>query len=265
MMAPSRRSENGFSLVELMVAMVIALILIAGVLQILLGNRESFRFQQNMATLQENSRLATFLIENVVAHAGYRADLGANPFHGAEAESTRGVSITRDAVVGGNTADSQNDVLRIRFQAAGGVHDCQGREIGEGGTTPTYETADVDLYVNDQNTLLCADNTGEGNLIPQPVIEHVERFKIRYGVDINGDKSTDTYTNAPPTDPDRAVVSLRIQMLLRSESNVLSTPIRRTYSFADGDSFTTTVDTPADDRHAYQLIDQLIALRNVLP
>ena len=256
------RRQRGFSLVELMVAMVIALILLAGVLQILLGNRESFRYQQNMASLQENARLASFVIENVVAHAGYRTDLGAEPFRTSGTTGTRGADYAANAVVAGaDGGKSGNDVLRLRFQAAGGVHDCQAREIGAAGVTPNIESADVEMYVNDSDTLLCADYSGKGSKISQPIIENVRRFNVTFGVDTNGDQSADTYVDSLSSANAPNVVSLRVQMLLRSEVNVLATPDVRTYTFADGGEY----ETPANDRHAYAFIDQMVALRNLLP
>ncbi|MES1925396.1 PilW family protein [Salinisphaera sp. T31B1] len=258
----TRHRHSGFSLVELMVAMVIALILLAGILQILLGNRESFRYQQNMASLQENSRLASFIIENVIAHAGFRADLGAEPFRRGTSNGTHKADYVDRAVVAGvDGGGGKSDVLRLRFEAAGGVHDCQGREIGEAGSSPLIESADMELYVNDQDTLLCADYSGKGSKISQPIIEQVQRFNVVYGVDTSGDGSADTYVDAPTAANGAGVVSLRIQLLLRSEANVLPSPVTRTYPFADGSSFTTS----STDRHAYQFIDQMVALRNRLP
>jgi len=259
---PQEVTQRGFSLVELMVAMVIALILLAGVLQILLGNRESFRYQQNMASLQENGRLASFIIENVIAHAGFRADLRTQPFRRGSTNGTRGANFADGAVVAAaNGAGSNNDVLRIRFQAAGGVHDCQGREIGESGTVPSIALGDMELYVNGEDTLLCADYSGSGSKITQPIIEQVQRFNVVYGVDTSGDGSANTYVNALTAANGANAVSLRIQLLIRSEANVLPSPIERSYAFADGTEFK----TPDGDRHAYQFIDQMVALRNELP
>lgn len=52
------RRQTGVTLVELMVAMAVSLILLAGVLQIFQANRQSYRVQEAMARAQENGRFA---------------------------------------------------------------------------------------------------------------------------------------------------------------------------------------------------------------
>lgn len=49
---------RGFSLVELMVAITIALILLAGIIQLFTSNRQAFRIQEGLNVLNENARFA---------------------------------------------------------------------------------------------------------------------------------------------------------------------------------------------------------------
>lgn len=55
---PSRRAA-GFSLVEMMIAMVLGLIVVAGLIQVLLANRKSYQLQQGTNILQQNVRFAS--------------------------------------------------------------------------------------------------------------------------------------------------------------------------------------------------------------
>src|SRR5690606_15791490 len=66
-----RRYARGLSLVELMVAMLLGLILIAGVLQIFLGNRQAQRMEQAISRVEENGRIAMDLITQDLRVAGY--------------------------------------------------------------------------------------------------------------------------------------------------------------------------------------------------
>jgi type IV pilus assembly protein PilW len=50
--------QQGFSLVEMMVAMLVSLILLAGVSQIYLSSRQSYRMQESLSRVQENGRFA---------------------------------------------------------------------------------------------------------------------------------------------------------------------------------------------------------------
>ena len=61
--------SRGFSLVELMVALVITLILTAGIAQIFLGSKKSFVIQETLGRMQENGRYA---IETITEWQQYR-------------------------------------------------------------------------------------------------------------------------------------------------------------------------------------------------
>lgn len=52
------RHRYGFALVELLVALVISLFLLAGMIQLFIGNRQAYRFQSAMSRVQENGRFA---------------------------------------------------------------------------------------------------------------------------------------------------------------------------------------------------------------
>lgn len=64
--------QQGFSLVELMVAMLIGLILIAGVIQIFLGSNQTYRFTEGSSRVQENARFALDTLQRELRMAGYR-------------------------------------------------------------------------------------------------------------------------------------------------------------------------------------------------
>ncbi|MGB7934102.1 MAG: PilW family protein [Gammaproteobacteria bacterium] len=63
--------SRGFSLVELMVALVITLILLAGIGQIFLSSKKSFVIQDSLGRLQENGRYAMETLAQDVRRAGF--------------------------------------------------------------------------------------------------------------------------------------------------------------------------------------------------
>ncbi len=65
------RRQQGLSLVELMVALLIGLILLAGVFQIYLSGRQSANAQEDLARMQENGRYAMDVITRDLRRAGY--------------------------------------------------------------------------------------------------------------------------------------------------------------------------------------------------
>lgn len=64
-------SARGFSLVELMVAILIGLIILAGVVQVVLTSRTTFFAQEEMSYIQENARYALDVIGKDIQGAGY--------------------------------------------------------------------------------------------------------------------------------------------------------------------------------------------------
>jgi type IV pilus assembly protein PilW len=65
------RRCQGFSLVELMVALVITLILLAGIGQVYLSSKKSFTIQDTLGRQQENARYAVEIVAQDVRRASY--------------------------------------------------------------------------------------------------------------------------------------------------------------------------------------------------
>lgn len=63
--------QKGLSLVEIMVALTLSLILIAGVGQIYVSSRQTYRIQEALARLQENARFTLEVLGRDVRLAGY--------------------------------------------------------------------------------------------------------------------------------------------------------------------------------------------------
>lgn len=64
------RSQSGFSLIELMVALLLGLVLISGVINIFISNQQAFRTNENLARLQENARISFELTARELRQAG---------------------------------------------------------------------------------------------------------------------------------------------------------------------------------------------------
>lgn len=71
---PSRlytsRRQSGFSLIELMVALVLGLVLIGGVINIFISNQQAFRTNESLGRLQENARISFELTARELRQAG---------------------------------------------------------------------------------------------------------------------------------------------------------------------------------------------------
>ncbi|WP_240906019.1 PilW family protein [Thiorhodococcus mannitoliphagus] len=69
----TRESQVGFSLVELMVAITVGLFLTAGLLQIYLGSKQSYRVTDAISRLQENGRFALEYLARDIRQAGFKS------------------------------------------------------------------------------------------------------------------------------------------------------------------------------------------------
>jgi type IV pilus assembly protein PilW len=69
----SMRRARGFSIIELMVAVALALIVTAGVMAAFLGSRSSFMSTSGIAAVSDNGRFALDFLQSAVRSAGYSA------------------------------------------------------------------------------------------------------------------------------------------------------------------------------------------------
>lgn len=63
--------QRGLTMVEMMVAITIALILTAGVLQIFVNSKQTYRIEESLSRLQESGRLGLAFMVNDIRMAGY--------------------------------------------------------------------------------------------------------------------------------------------------------------------------------------------------
>ena len=63
--------QGGLSLIELMVALVLGLFLMAGVIQLFLGSKQTYRFHEALSRIQENGRFAMEILSRDMRMTGY--------------------------------------------------------------------------------------------------------------------------------------------------------------------------------------------------
>ncbi len=70
MNAPRVRAQRGFTIVELMIAALLGLLLLAGVVQVFLSNKQTYSTLEGVGRIQENLRFAATRISDEIAQAG---------------------------------------------------------------------------------------------------------------------------------------------------------------------------------------------------
>ncbi len=119
---PPHHNERGLTLIELMVAMVLSLLLIAGASSMFLGSKKTFKVQEESARIQENIRYITSRMVKEISPAGF---YGCAP--STQGGETRIKSTVRKAgdssalynfdhaVTGTDGKDGSSDTLTIRY------------------------------------------------------------------------------------------------------------------------------------------------------
>ena len=103
-------NQRGVGLIEIMIAMVLGLLLLNGVIQIFIANKQSYRTSEELGRMQENTRYATYILAKDIRKAGYWGCVSSSPvnhlnadpdvdFSGYAIEGTEGASNTPDTII----------------------------------------------------------------------------------------------------------------------------------------------------------------------
>lgn len=240
--------QSGFTLVEIMVALTIGLMMMAGILQVSLANKESSRLQRNMGFVQENIRTAMELLSRDLRMAGHYTD---NNSADRILTSLSPFDITSTVDGGG----MENDTITISYESD---RDCLDQATFDelDPNADSYNHYAVNRYYISNQRLMCL---GNGNATAQPLVEGVESLQILYGENTNGDpRSANRYVQPQQLDDVRNVVSVRIGMRFISREQVRTATDNNQYALLDAVAFAPL----AGDRHLRREITTTISLRN---
>jgi len=245
-------AQRGLSLVELMIGMTVGLVLLAGILQIFIGNKQDFEAQASQAELQENVQLASFLLDRIVGHAGFHA----NAF---DDEDT---ALSGPAIA---ATDGSTDRITVRYQSDGAMTDCIGANIGDREQSVNRFFIDNIDSATGLGTLSCTrtrvETDGTPHTSTQPLVDNAQALEIRYGEDTDGDDAVDTYRDAGSVTDWQRVLSVEIAVVLASDNNVRPTGGSQTLTVLGA----TRTFGDSDDRRQREVVNRVIALRNRLP
>lgn len=231
-----RVSQSGFSLIELMVAMVIGLLLSLAAIQLLATNQRTFAVQQAVSTLHEDGQLVIRYIDADIRHAGRGSALMGTipPVISDEAS-------TPHSVEGG----AGDDELVVNYF---GMSDCQG-------VMSASEEEVINHYFVEDGALRCAGNRSVGSIVLLP---NVERFQVEYGIDTDPSNGLGVtqYVNAGQ-EADNPIVAIRYAVLLSSGENVVSSPAQERDYYVLGEKI-----QPVADRSIRRVFTSTVRLRN---
>ena len=102
----TQTAQCGITLVELMIAMVIGLLLAAGISQVFVSSQQTYRITEEQSRLQENARFALEFITKDVREAGYTGCRAIEEMNVQTVANAPVPNYTEDTTINGNEATS---------------------------------------------------------------------------------------------------------------------------------------------------------------
>jgi len=190
----SRIRHRGYTLVELMVSITIALFLMGGALLIVQHTKNAFKAQNQLSQLQESERTAMALITDVIQSTGYYP----NPHNFTDAQTLVSPSFTTPGAPNIATipvTDQVGDTITVRYAAGllDNVYNCRGDQNTVTGPFETWENT-----FSVVPTAPAADGTPQFQLqcslwslstnavVTTPLVTGVQNLIIQYGINTVG-------------------------------------------------------------------------------
>ncbi|MCH8544756.1 MAG: PilW family protein [Alcanivorax sp.] len=231
-----RKMQQGYSIVELMIAMLLGALVVAAATQLFSANQQLFTTQQAVSRIMDDGQLVMRFLGADIRKAGYS---------GGAVSNLDGVAFGG----GGSTESAPNDRLRVRYL---GTRDCQGSESPGGPVeiTNTYS-------VNGNRELVC---NGSLSSAPVALVSGVEAFRVHYVLDTARDGLQGPFSfvgaNAAELSGD-PILGVRIGLLMAVPGEGLGLNEPRTWRVLDRN-----VETGAD-RVVRRFFSTTIMFRNM--
>jgi type IV pilus assembly protein PilW len=238
-------NEKGFTLIELMVALVVGMIVVAGIYQTFTFQQEAYMQTESRVNMVQEARAAQFFLARDLKMAGYDPSTFANTgFNQADVAET---SFSMD--IAGNGDSANVEITNFALTTAGGV------------------TVDDGICPDDTTCRLsrewCSDDGTCGGM--QPIAENVEAFELCYTIG-------HMYATTAPTNLERVnITSVMVSLLMRQTYRSKAYQNTNTYMPASGNAELTPAFTgdrsegwgPFDDHFRRKLVVFEVKARNI--
>ncbi|MBV1919058.1 MAG: PilW family protein [Pseudomonadales bacterium] len=242
-------STQGYTFLELMIAMSLGLVLIGGAIQTLISNKQTFNITNAIGSTEEGGRFSMHFLTQDIRMAGYSSNPQSNksnPFFVYNADGTTNAYCTADSndwcsKEGGGTISDQISVLKEIDTIINS--DCNGNATT---SEPDKSNMLANVYwiahdtTNDnQSSLFCRGYdvtaaTWLGNALP--MIGGVESLQALYG-EVNSDGDT-RYVSLDRVEKMTRVIAVKIGVLVAENGNGSLSKKSRSYSVLDARPFT---------------------------
>ena len=231
---PIRTVDQGFTLIELMIGMLLSTLLLSGIVALLGGSVSTYRLQLNQSQLEESARYARDVLITHITQAGFQPEPW-QPLPGFTA-------VTEESVDGESSASDQLGVQRWSQTNCYGndnpVQDVDGQAA--------FYLMQVRFSINNSNNLAltCRYGADKFQLVTQVnnlgLVEGVESLQVLYAEDRNGDNQADGWVTAGAWANERNIRAIKLALLLSTEQ-AFEQAVSRQITLLDE-----TLATPAD-------------------
>lgn len=258
-----KMNQAGLSLIELMIAMLVGIFLLAGITSSYVSSKNASVKRNQVSVLEDNGRLALEIISRSLEHSGYMSDGGAIvPFTTDPASIPSGgtcpdasLKVINKSIIKmtANDASAVGDTISISFQGDNNLStDCTGNVLPAGCETKIYNSFFVDAATNKLNC------SGSRSAKAEVIADGVENIQFLYGKGDTGQVVQYVNSAAIAAGSWGNIVSVQVAILIRSEKKVKTEAESKTYTLLD------TVVTSPSDRYQREVFSTTIQLRNTL-
>jgi prepilin-type N-terminal cleavage/methylation domain-containing protein len=227
-------ANQGFSLMEMMIAVFLSTILTTGIVQLVSGSVSAYRLQLSQSHLEESSRYAHEVLKSNIAQAGFQ--------HEPWQEQTHIPALTDETLNGSLLAGDQLGLQRWSMK------NCYGNEnpATDSDGKPAFYLLQTRFYVNAGNNLAITCRYGpDVSLLKTQInnyglVEGVESMQVLYAEDRNGDKYADSWVTGQAWQQESNIRAVKVGLML-STRQVFDQPTSTQITLLDE-----TITMPAD-------------------
>ena len=252
-------NQNGFSIVELMIALALGSLITLAAVQLFSTNQRTFQLQQGLTDVQEQGRFALDYISRDLRTMGLRDPAVASPDPGLLLVDSTVNGVLMPASQDGGAVGAGNDRLTFSFHAKEGDSDCEG-DVLLAAAAPALV---ANTYWVQGDQLLCA-----GSIDPATaglvLVEGVDSVQVQLGIDttVDGVPAAGHYRRINEVVATNQVVSVRIGLLVRATQGNLPTSLAPAQDLLVLDRVLTAGDPPLVDVTVRRLFTSTVRARN---
>ncbi|WP_148717414.1 PilW family protein [Chitinolyticbacter meiyuanensis] len=246
------RRIKGFTIIELMIGLTLALLLAFAIASVYLQTKQSFRLQNAQSRISDEGNYALGLYRRMLSQAGYRS------WSGTLGTATQEAAFPASTpfAAGQSLMDSGGELF-VRFSGDpdGSILRC---DESNDSSYPSLNAAGSQNSIysyklfQDGSELKCAVSDGTAERV---ITSNVVDYAVIFGVDNDSNQIADEYAVADDVTNWAQVYAARVCIVLSSQSDNLA-PESMSYQDCDGDSQTAT------DKKLYRTFITTVQLRN---